>query len=61
MKGISVIVPVYNGAAMLDACVRDELGNTSPRVMAVLDPIKVVLINAEETWQDVPCSILRYF
>ena len=39
--------------AMLDACVRDELGNTSPRVMAVLDPVKVILTNVDEAWQDI--------
>ena len=38
--------------AMLDACVRDELGNTSPRVMAVLNPVKVVFTNVAEDWQD---------
>lgn len=38
--------------AMLDACVRDELGNISPRVMAVLNPVKVVFTNVPEDWQD---------
>lgn len=31
--------------SMLDAFVRDELNNTAPRVMAVLDPLKVIIKN----------------
>ncbi len=38
--------------AMLDACVRDELGNSSPRVMAVLNPVKLVFTNVPDSWQD---------
>lgn len=34
--------------AVLEDCVRDHLNKTSPRVMAVLDPIKVVLTNYPE-------------
>lgn len=34
--------------AMLEACVRDDLGKTSVRAMAVLRPLKVVLDNWEE-------------
>ena len=34
--------------AMLEACVRDDLGNTSLRAMAVLRPLKVILDN----WED---------
>ncbi|CAI8005215.1 Glutamine--tRNA ligase [Geodia barretti] len=30
---------------LLDSCVRDELNNTATRVMAVLDPVKVVVEN----------------
>ncbi|MBQ9264238.1 MAG: glutamine--tRNA ligase/YqeY domain fusion protein [Clostridia bacterium] len=37
---------------MLDACVRDALGNTAPRVMAVLNPVKVVLTNVPDDWTD---------
>lgn len=37
---------------MLDACVRDALGNTAPRVMAVLNPVKVVFTNVPEGWTD---------
>ena len=33
---------------LLEACVRDELGATAPRVMAVLDPVKVVIDNYPE-------------
>ncbi|MDD4079859.1 MAG: glutamine--tRNA ligase/YqeY domain fusion protein [Eubacteriales bacterium] len=34
--------------ALLEHCVRNDLGAKSPRVMAVLDPLKVVLTNWEE-------------
>lgn len=34
--------------ALLESCVRDELNKTSTRVMAVLDPIKVTIINYPE-------------
>ncbi|MEM9918211.1 MAG: glutamine--tRNA ligase/YqeY domain fusion protein [Bacteroidota bacterium] len=34
--------------ALLEACVREELNKTTPRVMAVLDPLKVILTNYEE-------------
>ncbi|MCY2930349.1 MAG: glutamine--tRNA ligase/YqeY domain fusion protein [Planctomycetota bacterium] len=34
--------------AMLEHCVREDLNKTSPRVMAVLDPIKVVITNYPE-------------
>ncbi|MCY2925201.1 MAG: glutamine--tRNA ligase/YqeY domain fusion protein [Planctomycetota bacterium] len=34
--------------AMLEHCVREDLNRTSPRVMAVLDPIKVVITNYPE-------------
>jgi glutaminyl-tRNA synthetase len=33
---------------MLEDCVREDLNKRSPRVMAVLDPLKVVLINYPE-------------
>ena len=32
----------------LEFCVRDDLNNTAPRAMCVLDPIKVVVTNMEE-------------
>ncbi len=34
--------------AVLEHCVRDDLGNTAARAMAVLDPLKVVLTNWPE-------------
>jgi glutaminyl-tRNA synthetase len=34
--------------AVLEDCVRDDLNKTAPRVMAVLDPLKVVLVNYPE-------------
>ncbi len=34
--------------AMLEHCVREDLNNNADRVMAVLDPLKVVLTNVEE-------------
>ena len=37
---------------MLDACVRDALGDSAPRVMAVLNPVKVVLTNVPDAWTD---------
>lgn len=33
--------------SMLEACIRDDLNNNAPRVMAVLDPIKLVLENVD--------------
>ena len=37
---------------MLDACVRSAVGETAPRVMAVLNPVKVVVTNVPEDWSD---------
>ncbi|MBR5344558.1 MAG: glutamine--tRNA ligase/YqeY domain fusion protein [Clostridia bacterium] len=34
--------------ALLESCVRDDLGETSPRAMAVLHPLKVILTNWPE-------------
>ena len=34
--------------ALLEFCVRDHLNKTAPRVMAVLDPVKVILTNYPE-------------
>ena len=34
--------------ALLEHCVRDNLGSSAPRVMAVMDPLKVVLTNWPE-------------
>lgn len=42
-KGNSVV-----DSAVLDDCVRDDLNRTSPRTMAVLRPLKVVLTNYPE-------------
>jgi len=33
---------------ILDACIREELNETAPRAMAVLDPVKVVITNYPE-------------
>jgi len=44
---------------MLEFCVREHLNATSPRMMAVLDPIKVVIENYPEglvEWLDMPFS-----
>jgi glutaminyl-tRNA synthetase len=43
--------------SMLEACIRDELNAQSPRRMAVLDPLKVVIENYPEDqveWLDAP-------
>ena len=34
---------------MLEACIREDLNDNAPRAMAVLDPIKVVIENFDET------------
>jgi len=34
--------------ALLEHCVRDELNKTAPRVMGVLDPLKLVIVNYPE-------------
>jgi glutaminyl-tRNA synthetase len=42
--------------ALLEFCVREELNRTSTRVMAVLDPVKVILTNYPEgqvEWMDI--------
>ena len=39
--------------AMLEHCVRDDLGNKAPRAMAVLNPLKVILTNWPEGKVDV--------
>ena len=33
--------------SLLEYCVRNDLNETAPRAMAVLDPVKVVLTNYE--------------
>ncbi|MDP2059895.1 MAG: glutamine--tRNA ligase/YqeY domain fusion protein [Flavobacteriaceae bacterium] len=41
--------------SVLEFCVREDLNKKSPRVMAVLDPVKVVIINypeGQEEWLD---------
>lgn len=41
--------------SLLEFCVREELNKTAPRVMAVLDPVKVVITNypeGKEEWLD---------
>lgn len=39
-------------ASLLEFCVREDLNKTAPRVMAVLDPVKLVITNyeGEEEW-----------
>lgn len=39
--------------ALLEHCVREELNKTAPRVLGVLDPIKVVITNYPEDQEDV--------
>lgn len=34
--------------AMLESCIRDDLGDTAPRVMGVLNPLKIVIENYPE-------------
>jgi glutaminyl-tRNA synthetase len=34
--------------SLLEFCVREDLNKTSPRVMAVLDPVKLVITNYPE-------------
>lgn len=38
----------YIDVGLLEACIREELDQTTPRVMAVLNPIKVVITNYPE-------------
>jgi len=41
--------------ALLEYCIKDDLNKTAPRVMAVLDPVKVVITNypeGQEEWLD---------
>ena len=45
--GVAKADSVVDGA-LLEACVRDALGNTAPRGMAVLHPIPVTFVNWEE-------------
>ncbi len=43
--------------SMLESCVRDNLNNSAPRVMAVLDPIKVTISNFPNAKVSLFCSI----
>lgn len=38
--------------ALLEFCVRDHLNKTAPRVMAVLDPVKVIITNYHENEEE---------
>ena len=41
--------------ALLEFCIKDDLNKTAPRVMAVLDPVKVIITNypeGQEEWLD---------
>ena len=37
---------------MLESCIRDELNATAPRAMAVLDPIKLVIVNRDDSYSE---------
>ncbi|PCI06677.1 MAG: glutamine--tRNA ligase [Flavobacteriaceae bacterium] len=39
--------------ALLESCIKDDLNKTAPRVMAVLDPVKVVITNYPEGEEEV--------
>ena len=47
-KNINARAGVRVDIALLEACVREELNRTSPRKMAVIDPLKVVIDNYPE-------------
>ncbi len=49
--GVAKADSVVDGA-LLEACVRDALGDTAPRAMAVLNPLKVTFINWDEDKTD---------
>lgn len=36
----------------LEACIRSELNDTAPRAMAVIDPIKLVITNRPDGWEE---------
>lgn len=40
-------------ASLLEFCVREDLNKTAPRVMAVLDPIKLVITNYPENQEEI--------
>ena len=43
--------------ALLEACVRDNLGTNSPRAMAVIDPVKLVIDNfPEDKVEEIECE-----
>ncbi len=37
---------------LLESCIRDELNATAPRAMAVLDPIKLVIVNRDDSFNE---------
>jgi glutaminyl-tRNA synthetase len=51
-KSINARAGVMVDVAILEACVRDDLNKHSPRKLAVLDPIKVVIENYPENQTD---------
>ncbi len=55
--GISESNSVHD-SSMLDSCVRDVLNRTAPRVMAVLDPIKVNIVAGD--FKDVTSSSIPF-
>ena len=42
--------------SMLEACIREDLNDNAPRAMAVLDPVKIVIENFDDSveWIDAP-------
>ena len=54
--GISKANSQPQDPAMLEACVRDDLNKKATRVMAVLDPLKVIFTNFEEKYA-INCQI----
>ena len=49
--GLSKVDSVVD-IAMLDACVRDDLGVQAKRAMAVIEPLKVIFTNVPDDWTD---------
>lgn len=43
---------------LLEFCIRDELNATAPRLMAILDPIKVVITNYEGQDEELVCPLM---
>lgn len=39
-------------SALLESCIRDEYNNNADRVMAVLDPIELRIVNRDDDWRE---------